>query len=68
MLLQRGNGLFPSHLDEQSAGGKISREPAYVLAGTNIEKILGLGDVADGGLGDHVAFNGGSGLEFSRRW
>lgn len=49
------------------AGGRISREQAYAFVSTNIEKILGLDDVADGGLDDLVAFDGGSAFEFSSK-
>ena len=59
-----------SHADQQSAleaNGKISREQAYALVSTNIEKILGLDDIADGGLDDLVAFDGGSSFEFSSK-
>ena len=55
ILFYRGNGSSLSHPDKQSAleaGGKISREQAYALVSTNIEKILGLDDVTDGGLGE----------------
>jgi hypothetical protein len=38
---------------------------AYGLVSANTEKILGLGDVADGGLDDLVALDGGGTFEFS---
>jgi len=49
------------------ADGTINREQAYAMASTNIEKILGLDDVDDGGLDDLVAFDGGSAFEFSSK-
>ena len=49
------------------ADGKISREQAYALVSTNIEKTLGLDDVADGGLDDLVAFDGGDAFGFSSK-
>jgi len=70
VLSYRGNGLSPRHPNEQSAleaDGKISREEAYALVSTNVEKILDLDDVADGGLDDLVAFDGGSAFEFSSK-
>jgi len=71
-----GRGLYPSQAKNTrfnmawsalEADGKISREQAYALVSTNIEKILGLDDVADGGLDDLVAFDGGSAFEYSSK-
>ena len=49
------------------ADGKISREQANALVSTNVERILGLDDIVDGGLDDLVAFDGGSAFEFSSK-
>jgi len=69
-LFYRENESSLIHPDQQSAleaDGKISREQAYALASTDIEKILGLDNVVDGSLDDLVAFDGGSAFEFSSK-
>lgn len=48
------------------SNGRISRKQAYALVSTNFEKMLGL-ESLDEGMGDLVAFDGGSAFEFESK-